>query len=500
MEENAQTINLVIYLSSNAVKVGNKEQYCVGGHGYTYDLTKEGKKKLAKDVPTSYGYYTGNNQKANTIVQVEDIASLIVSKADTRLEALTRALILILTQLVAQGTPFKNLCLISKIKEVGFLVRLKKADLEKDKLQIGRLELTTAGERSLLNELVNLVAEATADKKHLIMTDELAAVEGGLGNKQASKQNEIAEVSTVWGTTKEDILTFVGRKEYENPENDFNKLVSASRWYFETNDPDKFFKVIDGYRVYNFGKVEPDKNYYGKLTPDVTYSKLYTKKPIELLDKLFNYTVKRIKNPDGYLSAGDLRHIVSKDVSRMIDSIPAVPKKTELVSPVTKQNGKPVLIELITPVLMSYKIREFLDGMDMQLTNFLNRKDNVFGYQTYYDITDLIYLKEENKKGEVKIKLQPDFTQLKTVFKVPVKHPNASKPVPVTLSVGYDTPERNAFNTVEDPNVKVWLVTDTRNEKGLRYNIIVEATDFIYVHTSAIANLRILTVGELAKS
>lgn len=470
----------------------------MGGHGYTYDLDQEGKKKLVKDVATTSGYFTGNLQRPNTVVQVLDILSLMVTRAHTPLECLLRGLKLVLTKLVDTDSVYKNLCIISVQREIDIIMKMSKSVLDNEKIKIGQYEVTTPEERSLLAEVLSIVADAKANKEHLIMVDLPGGAEGGLGNRLANKETETAEVATVWGDGKDDIISFVSRKDYENPETDFNKIVSATRWYFETNDPEGFYKEVKGYRSYSFGKVEPDKNYYGKLTPDVTYSKLYTKQPIKLLDKLFDFTVKKIKNPDGYLSAGEIRNIVSKDTARLIDTYPAIPKKNNLVSPVTKQDGRPVLIELINPVMMSYRVREFLDTMDMQLHAFLGRdENNIFGYSTFYDITDQVFVKEVNGKGITKLKLHPDFNQLKMTFKVPVNHPNVNKPVPILLSVGYDIPERNAFNSITDPNVKVWVITDTRNPNGLRYSTIVETEEFIYLHTSAVANLRVLTVAEL---
>jgi hypothetical protein len=254
------------------------------------------------------------------------------------------------------------------------------------------------------------------------------------------------------------------------------------------------------YRVYDFGKVEPKKGYFGKITPDVTYSRLYILKPIEVLDKLFEFMAKRIANPEGYLAAGDLRTIVSKDVARMIDGTPGIPDKRTLVSPITRGNDRPVLMELIIPIQMTYRIRENLAMLDIVLASFLKKdEDNKFGYLRFYNITDLIYVKEVNGKGVTKLKLHPEFTQTKAVFDVMVEHPKSIKPVKLMLSVGFDLPERNSFNSVEDPDVEVWVVTDVRNEAGLRYLTIVKTKDYIYVHTSAAANLRVLTLAELGK-
>jgi hypothetical protein len=497
MDDKIPEINMVVYLVASVTEVGKRKHYFLGGHGYTYDRNQEGKKKLAKDVPTSTGYYTGNPQKPNTVVVVEDILTLVVPNAHTQMEAMLKGFWEILHHANVKG--LKNLWVVTPHKEMELISKIKAPLLSEVDPQVGKHTLNNT-EKTLAQMVVIEMEQITSDKDRKLFFDFTGSAEGGMGNRDAQKQLDLAEVISQWGYDKDSKLIVQSRKDYENPEVDFNKIVSASRWYFESHDPEKFIEEQHGYRVYNFGKVEPDKNYYGKLTPDVTYSKLYTKRPIEILDKLFNFTVKRIENPDGYLSAGDLNHVVSKDVARLVDTVPAVPVKHQLVSPFVKQNGRPVLIELIKPTMMSYRIRDFLVGMDVIMESWLKKdENNVFGHAKFYNITDMIYVKEVNGKGVTKLKVHPDFNQLRSTIKVNVEHRNSIRPVPILLSVGYDIPERNAFNSVEDPNVEVWVVTDTRNELGLRYSTLVVTEEFIYVHTSAIANLRVLTLGELGR-
>jgi len=507
MEEIIPTINLVVYLMAGMSHHVKHHPHFLGGHGYTYDINEEGKKKLVKDVPTSSGYFAGNVQKANTVVTVKDIVSLTIANKDSKNEALLAGYLEIL-DVFSIDPCMKNLCVITPHKELEQLAKLKLDVVKKaEEVKLGG-QLLNPVERILLEDILTRLTWMQETKRRVIF-DLAGSAEGGLGNRQASKQLDLAEVITQWSFTKEQNLSRVPRKEYENPEIQFNKLVEATRWYYETNNPELFYQLHHGYRVYNFGKVEPDKSYYGKLTPDVTYSKLFTKQPLELLDKLFEFTRTKIDNPDGYLSAGDLNNIVTKDVARLINQVPAVPDgKTKLVSPFTRKNSNPdkkdsktVLIELINPVMMSYRIRDHLMGMDVILEAFMNRnEENVHGYSTFYDITDLIYVKEVNGKGVEKLKLNPEFTQLKETFTVKIHHPNSKKPVPIKLSVGFDLPSRNSFNTVEDPKVRVWCVTDTRNQLGVRYSTLVETDDYIYVHTSAVANLRVLTLSELGRT
>ena len=499
MEEIVPTINLVMYFMLDSLKQKSIHHF-LGGHGYTYDVTDVGKKKLVKDVPTSSGYYTNNVQKANTVVVVKDIVSLEVTNKRTKAEALLQGLQTTL-DLFRTEPAMKNLCVITLHKELASISRYKETDLKnKTDLKFGG-EAVTPKERELLTDIYNTL-EWMRETNRSVVFDFTGMAEGGAGVRECQKRLDLAEVIQTWSFHSENELHIVPRKEYEEPEVHFNKLVDATRWYCTSGEDSTFYDLYEGYRVYSFGKVEPDKCYYGKLTPDVTYSKLYTKKPLELLDKLYNFCNERIDNSNGYLLAGDLNNIVSKDLARLIDQVPGVPnKKGKIFSPFTKQKSKPLLMEMISPVLMSYRIKDFMVTIDVIFEAFRKKdENNVSGYSTFYDITDLIYVKEVNGKGVTKLKLNPTFTQALQTLKVNVKHPSSKKPVPLTLSIGYDLPDRNSFNSVEDPNVKVWCVTDTRNEKGLRYSTIVETEEFVYVHTSAVANLRILTLGELGKT
>lgn len=497
-EEKSTAMNLVVYMNARSLQRGKKHLHYLGGHGYSYTIANEGKKKLAKDVATTSGYYTANNQKANTVVVVDDILGLIVPHTDTLFQAVVLGFQAVLDLFLQPGSEFKNLCMITPHKELQDVFKFN-TDNAKVGVRIGRIELTKEDVEVLKEVLITIERFKDLDSK--VVFDFAGSAEGGTGNKQAHKMMEIAEVVTLYGNDKDVEIGLTPRKIYENPETDFNKMVSASRWYYENVNSELFYDLKHGMRKYCFGKVETDKNYYGKLTPDVTYSALYTKEPITLLDKLYEFSRRKIDNPDGYLLAGDLNHLTSKEVARMIDTHPAIREGNNLVSPVTKQNGKPVLIELIQPVLMSYRIRDDLNAMDFLLDAFKAKdENNVFGYSTFYDITDLIYTKETNKKDVVKVKLNPDFNPLKAVFKVPVKHPKAVKDVTLMLNVGYDLPERNSFNSVECPNVKVWVVTDTRNTTGVRYCTLVETDDWVYIHTSAAANLKVLSLAEQGRS
>ncbi|EJI5696462.1 hypothetical protein NFI00_000165 [Salmonella enterica] len=491
------TLNMVIYLNLGECQIKKNTLYPLGGHGYTYDVAVEGKRKLSKDAPTTSGYFTGNPHKPSTVVDIIDIVSLTVPNSGSDVEALLKGMMELLTYF-GQHDEYKNLCVVTRHKEIAQLTTFRDK-VKESSYKIGRRELSPE-EITLFEQYITMLKEWEA-KDHKIIFDLDGSVEGGRGNKAADQQKGLAEVITVWSTESHPTLNLTGRKEYENPESDFNKLVSATRWYFITGEDTDFYEPYGEYRAYNFGKVEPDKKYYGKLTPDVTYSKLYTKKPINLLDKLFEFTNKTVKNPDGLMSAGNLTNIKSKDLVRLIDTYPAVKDKDNLIMPYTVGGQEePLLVELINPPMLSYRIKESFSNIDIVFNAFINRNsDNEHKNTKFYDITDEIYTKEVNKKGDTKLKIAPTFGMNTSVIKVKVTHRNAVKPVLLILGVGYDLPERNAFNSVTDPDVKVWCAVDTQNNNGIRYCTVTEADDFIYIHTSGIANLRVLSLDELGR-
>lgn len=488
-------INLIYYLISKKVE-GKKERACAGAFGYSYDISVAGKKKLAKDVPTTQGYHVGNTTASGTVVDPIDALTLVVSDKDSEINAQLLALRLILED-VKDKPEIKNIGLIGKYPLLEKMLTIDTQKIIEKEYKFGKVEFTPES-ITLINEIQTLVKEIQPKSKLIFNVTQ--GIEGGYGPRMAWQYAGIAEVETLWGIAPIGCLYRQTMKSFLNPESDFNKIICGSRWYFNTGESSDFYDLKDGYRRYAFGKVEKDKKYYGKLTPDVTYSCFYTLENISLLDKLYNYTVKRTKNPKGVLLAGNMQFVKSKEISRLIDNTPAIVREKDLIVPFKMgSQDEPTLIEILDPPGLSYRIADVMEELDIIFHGFVNKTaNNTFGeYQRYYDITHEIFDKTPNKKGEIKVKLVPNFTQSLNILKVDVHHRKAVKAVPITLSVGYDLPERNALNSVTDPNVEVWVNVDQQNDGCLIYRTIVKAENWVYVQTSGCANVRVLNKSEL---
>lgn len=478
--------NLIFY---SVVEVNDKGNVGYGGgDGYDYLIDVEGKRKLRKDTPTTQGYFVNTECP---VVNINNVVNLLVGK---QRDVLTVYLLMLIKLLdfVIENEDYKRIMFFTKHKFITRLIKLKKEEVAVG-MKLLKFDVNKRTVELLNNLIDRMEAIKELDKRLLINLE--GFVEGGLGVKNAYKQMELARVlASVNKSTVS--LSVTDLKTYENPESDFNKVVDANRWYFDSSLSEEYYKLVDGKRVYDFGKVEPDKKYYGKFTPDVTYSRLYTKEPIQLLDKYFEFAKRVTNNENGYLQAGIIDNLNNRDALRLVEDL-LVEDKGNIYNPITRQNNEPLIIETINPVLMSYKVREFLSSIDILYNTFTNRDKKEFRNVKFYDITESIFTVETNKRGVSKLSLNKDISMATRTLKFNVEHPNAKKPVPLIVSLGYDIPDRNNLNRVECLEAKMWLVVDTNNSNGIRYSTILETNDWTYVQINGLANLRILTLKEL---
>lgn len=473
-------MNIVYYIVSSFLK--DKNVGISGGHGYSYDPAKESKRKLQKDAPTVYGYFVSGNYQ-NIAVDMIDIYNGRVLKQANETEAFLVHLEAVIKEWLKTKSDGNKLLVITNCVKGHKMISNNRYP------------------ESMNAELFKRVYDLYVEHKKDIIIDVEYYAKGGEGPKVAHKQMELAEALSSLPSSDEVTLDKMDLKSYKDPEIDFNKLVTATRWYFNTGDKSDFEDIDElGYRKYTFGRVDPDKQYYGKATPDVYYSTLYTKTPIMVLDKLYKFCQKNKPNPYNLMSAGNLNHIKSKEVARIIDTIPGTFTKKELVAPMTLGNTEnAALVEFIDPPGLSYRIRDFHQVLDLIHKFFRKRDENgEFQKNKFVDITEQFFVTDA--KG--KIKMNPDFTNNTLKIPIPIAAPGCVKPVVINLSVKYDTPERNSLNSlivnkVED--IKVYLALDFNDDAGVRYCTIVSTPDFDYIHSNSNANLRVYSLKELGQ-
>lgn len=471
-------MNNVYYLLTAGIK--NTDKFISGGHGYFYNTSKESKKKLQKNTPTDYGYNVGGRYQTSSVDPESFLTGYSVNSK-------------------CQGSAF--LYHLIKLFELDEIQDAKKVLIITNSHAIVKALMANKPPKDIDEVLFKDGLKLYEDNKDKIIFDLELYPKGGEGVKHAANGINTAKAISELTSVQEIDIEIKTAKEFKDPEIDFNKLVTASRWFFNTGDLSNYYDVDDrGWRRYLFGRIDPDKGYYGKATPDVFYSVLYTKEPITTLDKLYDYSKECKPNPLNLLFAGNLNHIKSKEVARFINKFPGLYKGNELLSPVKIANtDAPVLVELINPPGLSYRIDDFHTSLDRIYKQFRARDiNNKCKSMEFLDITNLFFVED----GKGKLKINPDFTNNTLEMKIKIKAPEVPNPVTIILSIKYDTPDRNGFNYLLNSkceDIKVWLALDFSNFAGVAYSTIVSTKEFDYIHCNSIANLHVYSLKELGK-
>lgn len=456
----------------------NKGLAVTGGHGYTYDPEVVGKKNVVKNVPTPYGYFVDSDHQNASVVIVDYVNGRAVKYENIHLSFLVH-----LEKL------------LSWHKENGGQKLLVASNMPK----VTKAFVANKKHESVDAEYHKKVFDLYTSMKDDVIFNFVLYPKGGNGVKFAHNQANIAALLSEIVSRPEMLFDVLGEKEFSNPTIEFNKLVTASRWFFNTGDTSQYYeKTENDRRAYFFGRVEPDKHYYGKATPDVYYSGLFTKEPVMVLDKLYNFCKTVKENPLNHLLAGNLNNIKSKEVARTVDTLPGKFEGNELISPMQiASNETPCLVELLNPPGLAYRIKDKIDELRAIYHYFLNRQDDKYGKTHFVDITNYFFVQDGKK-----VKISPEFTTNTLKFSIPVNSPHCVKPVPINLSIKYDCPDRNSFNSLlkdKITDIKVFLVLDFSNEAGVSYSTITTTPDFDYVHSNSIANLRVYSLRELGR-
>lgn len=472
-------MNIVYYLNSTMLK--DRGVAIAGGHGYTYDASKESKRKLIKDTPSGYGYFVGGSLQSIAVDQVNILSGRTLNEP-TEHEVSLVAIIELLEHAKREG--------VDKILIVGNCSNAFKL------LQTPKLTEKYAGNETVLKARRLF----KGFESNIFLEDELWA-KGGEGCKQAAKQMDFARALLELPDAPKSVLEEESVKDFKNPDNDFNKLVTASRWFFNTGDRSTFYQQDEhGFRQYCFGRIDPAKNYYGKATPDVYYSALFTKQPIAVLDKLYDFCKENKPNPYNLLAAANIDMVKSKEVSRVINIMPGKIKKNELIASMSIGiQDNPVLVDFIDPPGLSYRIRDFQHHLAGYHAVFRKKdENNEFRHHRFVDITDRLF--EQDAKG--KWKIHSEFTMNTLTIPVAIKAAGCVKDVVINLAVKYDMPDRSPLNSLivaKIPEFKVYLGLDFSDPAGVAYYTIVETPEFTYLHANSCANLRVYSLKELGR-
>lgn len=444
-------MNVVYYIATLCGNKGSNVAFC-GGHGYIYDATVEGRKKVAKNVPTQFGYFVESEHQNDSVV--------------------------IDSYLTTRGGGYKDEAEAVRVHLEGLFKWVTEHDIQKALVVTNTPNvvdaLITSGKDTAFAHLYQTV-------KSRIIFNHLLYPKGGNGVKHALNQAKLA--SRLYELKSDPYLTLTQEteKEFSNPTVDFNAIVDGTHWYFTTGGDGLSAQEerLPGEKPhpYYFGRCEPRKQYYGKATPDATYSAYYSQTPLQLLDAIYTHCQTIKENVHYHLIAGKLSVIRSKEIARAINNLPNEFDGNRLMSPMKIGSEEdPCIVEYLNPPGLSYRIVEKIDEMDALYRFFLKREvreDGVefYGKTHFVDITDYFFTMVKGK-----LKLSVAFSTNTLKFVIPVTSPDCEDKVKIHLSIHYDCPGRDEFNSIvknKYSEAKVYLVLDFSSPGGVGYSTLI---------------------------
>lgn len=320
---------------------------------------------------------------------------------------------------------------------------------------------------------------------------------GNLGNDRADALATRGKRRAIKLEPNSDEFTYSVNSKYLARNGDHNRLLCLNNLYFDTGIPG--IPTNDhGQIVYYCDSHGDDPDLYGKPMSDSVYSVVYLREPDPVLEAI------RVTQQDadagtpgtsyrGYLSRifsgdqyGDLCRFGKRDL--------LVTGKGRNVTNV----GDVILTREIRPRLLAWKAEDSFSVLRGIFDTWLLKRvskgaGSSKGDVTATDITELLYVKELEKKKEV-TKVAPLVLPTTTNFKVDVAYnlTGTEATTPLKLTVGIDIPNRTVLAGLAEREPKVWVLTWRESDRGFRYAVVIEAGEDVAIYAAVHANLHVI--------
>lgn len=312
---------------------------------------------------------------------------------------------------------------------------------------------------------------------------------GEWGNEMADANATAGKVAGNGGH-EIDITTRTDAKGYWNQKVEVSRFFDRRNWYFNTNFGD-IPTTDDGYYVYHQGDHGSEDDFYFKPASDVNLSVIQLKKPepvLEIIRQKQNavdptlsreFVIGRLDNlfhPRCYQNVE--RH---KDVFLQVQGF-----KNDLYD---RENN--LLTRVLRPPLLAFRSIEYFSVLERILNDVCSGKHD--GYEIT-DITAELYETVGSGKKEA-LKLKADLTSAVKSISPKIKYDTGKLKgcEELTLTVGIDTPTRNALAALASERPTVRVVSWSESPQAFRYATIVEAAESRGIWAGFYSNLRLLT-------
>ena len=286
-------------------------------------------------------------------------------------------------------------------------------------------------------------------------------------------------------------INVVEGKGYWSQRTEINRMISQSKWYFNTNVESAPI-TEDGRYVYHLGEHGKEDDFLGKAISDSMMSIVYLRRPEPVLETLRAYQDAQDSGTHQSLVIGRLENITKADVyDTILENKGLYLQRAENRLDLFTERQLQLTKEL-RPGRLSFNAFTTLTVLETILNNYLT--DPVKHRLTITDLTDLLYEVTEVKKGKSVCKLKPTFSSSTRAYPVQVGYDTGGSQgtCELTLTVGLDLPDRNTLAALAHLVPKVSLVTWREADTAFRYATVVEAGEDIGIWAGVYSNLHML--------
>ena len=465
-------------------------ELAAGGYGYHSYLYKEGKPKQgagAKSTPTAGGYRDGKEARKDAVTVLKYYDSWCSKQINNGADGLElSALIEVLT--LAATLKLKSLLLTvsSEYVSVGL----------KDRIEISKSE-----------------DESITDSKRA-NTERWSAI---LGCIETLLDDEV-EIEVYWAQSSTDSLgsslstifanrgvhmTHKGIYEVETNESEpkgywsakieFNRMLSKSMWYFNTNIKNGLLSS-DGRHIYHLGRHGAEDSMLGKKMSESSYSVIYLNESNPVLETMRVYqdeltgdnsnkvivcNLDAVKQPQHYST---IRDYGTKYLHSIDDGLHVI------------ADDKVLLTSEMRPARLAFRAIDMLSTLELMLEEYLNIADENKRPLTVTDITSEIYDVSISKSGKETYKLKKEIGTAVRNIKSIVAYDTGkySGDIEANLLFNMDLPSRNTLSAIATSAPKIKVITWPESNEAIRIATIVESDKDVGIWSSVYSNLRIL--------
>lgn len=278
---------------------------------------------------------------------------------------------------------------------------------------------------------------------------------------------------------------------YWKPKVEVNRLLAHSRWYFDTFKSKRVLSS-DGRYIYHLGDHGKDDDFLGKRMSDASFAVVYLKEPEPVLEALHAYQVEEDAGNNNSLVIGRLDFIFKPAVYQSLAQSGGAFLKRRSHKLDLYTHDKLQLTKELKPPRLAFNLIEVMEVMETLLNNVLGNE--LAPNMRVTDITESLYDFEAKGRKSV-CKLKPEMTSAVKSLSVHVEHPIKAETTecPLTLTIGMDTPHRNALSAIADKHPRVKVVTWLESKQAFRYATVVEADGDAGIFAGFYSNIHLVT-------